>query len=113
MSRDHSAPEQRRGVALPVRIFAVALIFVSAIGLLFVGLFHFLPMLVMTELRAEGFASDAGLIVLMLGTGLLETFVTLIAAVALLRDRGWARAWIVCASLAHLIPPILGLLLRG
>ena len=111
MSPDHSAKGQPR-TAPPVRMIAVALIVMSAMTLLVVGLFGVLPMLV-RGFWAERVAGELGLTVLMLGTGLAETSLTLIASIALLRNRGWARAWIVCASVAAFIPPALFVLRTG
>lgn len=105
--------EQEAHAALPVKFLAIALIVVSAVGLFYRGLFHLLPLLLSREFRAEGLAGERGLTVLMLGIGWLETFVTLVASRALLRNRGWARAWIVCTSLAFFIPPALFVLRTG
>jgi hypothetical protein len=81
-------------------VLAVALIVMSATTLLVMGLFRVLPMLLRRGAWAEGELGFAVMIV----SGLAETSLTLVASIALLRNRGWARGWIVCASFATFIP---------
>ena len=108
MSPDHSAQGQPC-TALPVRVLAVALIVMSATTLLVMGLFRVLPMLLRRGAWAEGELGFAVMIV----SGLAETSLTLVASIALLRNRGWARGWIVCASFATFIPLALYVLRMG
>lgn len=93
---------------LVVRCFAAALRTWSAAEVLVKAFLHALPFLFAAVFRAGPTSRNVLLATVALVLDLVQSFVTFLAAEALLRNRPWARPWIICVSLMAVVPLLAG-----